>query len=172
MSLGENIKKYRRLKGLKQSELAELSGVSRVAIGNYERGDRTPNVDVIGRISVALDVPFNDLIGNSFPLENDDNKALAYIISKGNYLEIKKSEILSDISFIATRENPNLDNFNDILHWLSCDEQLEIIDFLITAFKVKFYEIYSGERKDSIEHDINEIKKDLKDGKLFYPNDY
>lgn len=167
MSLGENIKKYRKLKGLKQSELAELTGVSRVAIGNYERGDRTPNVDIIGRISIALDIPFNDLIKNSLLPENNDNKMLEYIYSNHDYLEIKKEEILSDISFIAAKENPSLDNFHNLLDWFSYDERLEIINFLITAFKVKFYEVYNEERKNSIEHAINQIENDFKDGKLF-----
>lgn len=42
MTIGEKIKELRINKGLKQSELAEKAGVSRVAIGNYERNARQP----------------------------------------------------------------------------------------------------------------------------------
>lgn len=61
MTIGENIKKYRNLRGLKQSELAQMSGISRVAIGNYERGDRTPNVNILLKIANALDVSLYEL---------------------------------------------------------------------------------------------------------------
>lgn len=63
MHIGENIKKYRLEKKLKQSELAEKSKVSRVAIGNYERGDRMPSAKILHSIATALNVTVNDLIG-------------------------------------------------------------------------------------------------------------
>lgn len=72
MSVGENIKKYRKLKGLKQSELAELANISRVAIGNYERNDRTPTVDILSNIANALNVDINLLIDNN-KIKQTDN---------------------------------------------------------------------------------------------------
>lgn len=62
MSTGERIKALRLSKKLKQSELANKCGISRVAIGNYERGDRTPNVDILSKIAKALDVYIIDLL--------------------------------------------------------------------------------------------------------------
>lgn len=73
MNIGDNIKKYRKEKGLKQSELAEKANVSRVAIGNYERGERTPNVDIIKKIAEALNIPTTTLLDPDLVPIVDDN---------------------------------------------------------------------------------------------------
>jgi len=62
LDVGEKIKKTRLLKNMKQADLAEKAEISRVAIGNYERNERTPTVDVIERIARALDVDPNYLM--------------------------------------------------------------------------------------------------------------
>lgn len=62
MNVGEKIKKTRLLKNMKQSDLAEKADISRVAIGNYERNERTPTVDVLEKIAIALDVDPNYLM--------------------------------------------------------------------------------------------------------------
>ncbi len=62
MNIGEKIKQIRISKNLKQSELAEKSGLSRVAIGNYERGDRNPHIETLNKIAIALNVDLNDLL--------------------------------------------------------------------------------------------------------------
>ena len=63
MTIGEKIKEIRLNRGLKQSDLAEKSGLSRVAIGNYERNDRTPGTEQVERIAHALGVSPVDLVG-------------------------------------------------------------------------------------------------------------
>lgn len=55
MSIGENIKTFRTAKGMTQEQLAEKAGISRVALGNYEREERTPNLDILEKLAVALD---------------------------------------------------------------------------------------------------------------------
>lgn len=170
MSIGDNIKKIRKSKGLKQSELAKLSNVSRVAIGNYERGDRTPNIDIIGRISSALKVSVSELIGD-FNFENEHDNLKKYIYSDNGYIPVKKLDLLSDIAFIASNQPNPSEPYTELLDWLTDDEKYEIIDFIITSFKVKFSEIYAGNRKDDIDHDINLIKKQIEDGLIFLPGD-
>jgi len=59
---GDKIRQLRTGKGLKQSELAAQAGISRVALGNYERGDRQPPIDVAARIAKALGVTVNALL--------------------------------------------------------------------------------------------------------------
>lgn len=170
MSVGENIKKYRKLKGLKQSELAELSSISRVSIGNYERGDRTPNIDTVGKIATALGIQVNDLIDNYYNLECDDDKLIMDSYARNGYLPVKESELLRDIAFIAENKSHTLYKYTSLLDWLTCDEQEEIMNFLITSFKVKFAEIYSGDRKESIDSDIKEIDCMLKNEAIFMPD--
>jgi len=61
MNLGENIKKIRIEKNLKQKDLAEKSHISSVSIGKYERGDRIPSAENLKKIADALVVPIEVL---------------------------------------------------------------------------------------------------------------
>lgn len=67
MTLGERIKELRLNQNPKmtQSKLAEKAGISRVAIGNYERGDRTPDAGTLQKIANALDVTVGDLFDDT-----------------------------------------------------------------------------------------------------------
>ena len=60
ISIGANIKKYRTEKGIKQSELAEKTGVSANYIGILERGDKAPSlamlVDIANTLGVTADM--------------------------------------------------------------------------------------------------------------------
>lgn len=61
MSIGENIKIYRKKRGLTQEQLAKLSGLSKNAIYNYENNKRTPSVDIANKIANALEVSLYSL---------------------------------------------------------------------------------------------------------------
>lgn len=63
MNIGEKIRAYRQQKKLTQAQLAKLSNISRIALGNYERGERTPTIDIFIRISKALNVSLDELLG-------------------------------------------------------------------------------------------------------------
>lgn len=56
MTIGENIRKYRKEKGLTQKELAERLGVSQAMITQYENGKRIPKIDTINNIAGALEM--------------------------------------------------------------------------------------------------------------------
>ena len=62
MSIGDNIKKYRNLKNITQSQLAELSFCSESSIRKYEKGIRIPGSEIITKIAAALDVPVSKLL--------------------------------------------------------------------------------------------------------------
>ena len=63
MKLGENIRKYRKAKGLTQAELAEMLGTAQYVITNYERGLRKPAADKLPEIANALGVHLDALYG-------------------------------------------------------------------------------------------------------------
>ncbi len=60
--LGKNIKKYRELKGLTQSELAEFVGLSREYIADIERGLKNVSLRKLYLIVDTLNVKCSDLI--------------------------------------------------------------------------------------------------------------
>ena len=61
--IGDKIREQRRLKGLSQSELAKVLGVSVRSLIRYESGERTPNTELAGALSRALDIPIGELYG-------------------------------------------------------------------------------------------------------------
>ncbi|MBE6673142.1 MAG: helix-turn-helix transcriptional regulator [Ruminococcaceae bacterium] len=62
MSVGENIKKYRKQKGMTQKELADAIGVSVQAISKWECG-ATPDITQILPLAAALGASANELLG-------------------------------------------------------------------------------------------------------------
>ena len=57
-----SIKDKRIAANMSQEELAQASGVSRVAIASYESGKRTPSISIAARIAKALGCKLDDLI--------------------------------------------------------------------------------------------------------------
>lgn len=95
MNIGENIKKYRKQKGLTQVELADMCGLSRNAICKYEKNEREPNFKIVELICSSLDISITNLIESN----------------KDNTNSIKNiNEVIENIEKIILREgyNPNL----------------------------------------------------------------
>lgn len=64
MSIGSNIKFYRKNQNLTQKELATIVEVTDATINRYEQGQREPNLQMINKIAEALNVCANDLIAD------------------------------------------------------------------------------------------------------------
>lgn len=54
--LGANVRRYRKLKGMTQEQLAHEVGMERSYISDLERGTRNPSVRALGRLAEALSV--------------------------------------------------------------------------------------------------------------------
>ena len=54
--LGENVRHYRKLKGMTQEQLAADAGLERSYVSDLERGTRNPSVLALGRLALALDL--------------------------------------------------------------------------------------------------------------------
>ena len=70
------MQELRQAKGLTQGELGDLIGVSRQAIGNYERGDRQLDPVMIGTLCDYFGVTADYLLGRSdvpTPMISDDD---------------------------------------------------------------------------------------------------
>lgn len=82
MSIGDNIKKYRKQKGLTQRELAEAIGVSVQAISKWECG-ATPDISQILPLAVALDASANELLGYADQMKEIDDGWYAILRDHG-----------------------------------------------------------------------------------------
>ncbi len=63
MTVGENIKRFRKEKGLTQKQLGELCNpsISAGTIRKYELSILNPKIETLQKISIALDVSITDL---------------------------------------------------------------------------------------------------------------
>ena len=61
--IGEKIRDLRIKRGYSQAQLAELMGMKRSAISNYEQGIREPDLDTVEAFADFFDVSVADLLG-------------------------------------------------------------------------------------------------------------
>ncbi|WP_110926130.1 helix-turn-helix domain-containing protein [Bacillus massiliglaciei] len=73
LQVGAVLKKLRKDKHLSLEELSKLSGVSKLTLGNIERGETNPTVGVLWKISKSLSIPLMSL----FSTENSVNVSRA-----------------------------------------------------------------------------------------------
>ena len=96
MSIGENIKRYRKEKGYTQRELADLIGVSVQAVSKWETNAGVPDISQIVPLASVLDISTDELFDYtpSVNSEEYENKKKHYhclsvfrdqIYSDGNY---------------------------------------------------------------------------------------
>ena len=60
----ENLRLLRQSMNYTQAELADLLGISRSTYANYEVGKRSPDIDMLVKLSQALKVSMDELFGN------------------------------------------------------------------------------------------------------------
>ena len=57
----KNLKYYRLRKRMSKKELAAKANVTAMAITNYEKGERRPNMEILKALAAALEVRVADL---------------------------------------------------------------------------------------------------------------
>jgi len=90
MCLGKNIYALRKKNGISQEQLAELIGVSRQTISNWELGETSPNSEQLIFLSKVLNVSIEKLIGNELNLLNEKITNTENLVKK----QIKLNKIL------------------------------------------------------------------------------
>ena len=98
MTVGENIKKIRKEKGLTQKELGKLCGMSEAQIGQYENGLRNPKMETLKKIANALDISYFELLDISETTkESNIQKITLNVEIKNIDEETKKAEKLIEL---------------------------------------------------------------------------
>ena len=62
MSMGEQIKTARQLRGFTQEELGERCGIDAANIRKYESGKQIPRIATLQKIAEALDLPVSSFL--------------------------------------------------------------------------------------------------------------
>lgn len=60
--IGNRIRRYRKISGLTQKQLAEEINVTKSRVSNWEQGINRPDADIIGSLCKALNVSPSDLL--------------------------------------------------------------------------------------------------------------
>lgn len=69
---GKRLQKYREKSGYSQEFLAEKIGCSTIFISYMERGEKSPSLNTLCKLSNVLDIPADVLLGNEFPYYNSE----------------------------------------------------------------------------------------------------
>lgn len=111
MQIGEIIKNKRTERGYTQKQLSDLSGVSRVAIGNYERGDRFPNIAILEKLARGLGITTNELIKSASPFideKNNSTKVFVNLNDLSTTIDYAHDDYKKDVSLIDAYEALNI----------------------------------------------------------------
>lgn len=73
MTLGQNIRYWRRIRGLSRNELAKKAATTHSYIGKLEMGQSSPTIEFLKRIAKALEVKPSEL---DWELEGDEIEKL------------------------------------------------------------------------------------------------
>lgn len=89
IEFGEKLRKARREKGLTQSQLADITGLSRRSIVHYERHAKMPPLEKVKKMARALRVSSDELLGMTTPTkeENQQEKASYRIMKRVRQIE-------------------------------------------------------------------------------------
>ena len=72
-SIGKNIRKFRHHRGLRQEDLAEITGLSTNYIGAVERGEKIPSletfIDILNALSVSADMVLSDVLQEGYQVK-------------------------------------------------------------------------------------------------------
>lgn len=106
--IGKHIKSFREGKGITQKELAVAIDAKSTTVSNWEKGISRPDVDMLAKICVALQVSADELLNVSI----DPNK-------------LTKQERQLVLSY---REKPELRHAVDVLLGISDDTATDVTD--------------------------------------------
>lgn len=104
--VGQNIKKYRKMRGLTQDKLAELVNYSPSFIANIESSThQTFSLGALWRIATALGVSLADICHDNNKLGSANMKSIDYICNKCLYNFTMPIEVIDVFEFIYAVSN-------------------------------------------------------------------
>ena len=116
-NFGSTLKELRLEKRLTGEELGKIFNVTKVAISNWERGQRTPDTDMLSRLAAYFEVSIDYLLGNT----NERN------------ITEEKSKLNSNVKTIAAHRLGNIEDLDDD----AIDKINEYIEFIRMQQKKK-----------------------------------
>lgn len=99
MNIGRNILYFRQQQGLTQQQLADVLGINKMAISNYEKGKRQPNIGTVKAICKALDISLMQFMAYS----EDVELSAGHFQNADLLTTVQKESIEAQIRYAAQR---------------------------------------------------------------------
>ena len=150
MSFSSNLKYFRKKRGLKQSELANLLHVSQQSIAKWENGKSEPNISTISDIAEKLNCSVNDLLSGKYMTDDLLVRPSFYEVlhTKGNSsdfeapyrIAVRETHDLSMANFIKVCNNMDEATLSRIHSILFSIRKLQDNQFLSASDKQQLFE--------------------------------
>lgn len=141
--LGENIQIIRKLRGMKQQELADRIGINMQSLSKIERGVNYPTFETLEKIISVLGVTPNELLSGDWENTSHMEQAIMGVVKREEHFNTELSHLKDDTRFETEAD------------WQEY-EKLKLIEY-ITNY------ISSEKRKDS---ELYELKRVIQSQKL------
>ena len=108
MSIGEQIRRYRREQDLTQAELADRVGINKQNISRYESGRVEPRKTTLRKLAEVFGISIDELMGTIAPANDDavpQDPKLLKLIGEVEKLPEKDKEALIRLITIVIREH-------------------------------------------------------------------
>lgn len=107
--VGKRIRHFRKSQGFTAEELAKKAGVSQSMISQIERGQVSPSLDTLWKMSHCLKVPI-------FSFFEEDEQELVSVLRKENQLEFRQMRPNITYHPLSPRNGKQINLFKLILH--------------------------------------------------------
>ncbi|XAZ26015.1 helix-turn-helix domain-containing protein (plasmid) [Sinorhizobium sp. B11] len=92
--IGENLARVRKARGLSQSSIAELLGITFQQVQKYEKGTNRVSASVLFELAQALSVPMDDFFHGAEPtIHNDLRRSLRAPSLSGDLSTVKSAAV-------------------------------------------------------------------------------
>lgn len=149
-SIGKKIKYLRKGSNLTQSDLAKAIDISRVSLGNYERGDRLPDLHTVEKMSHYFDISVGFFLDKVDMSELEEYRKAGFKFIEN--MDKKENEPLENQEFLLTyKENDEIfhsirghaDSFNSLfdLYNIGKSQRVRIDNngFVIYGYNFVYY---------------------------------
>ncbi|WP_427181287.1 helix-turn-helix domain-containing protein [Paenibacillus sp. TC-CSREp1] len=118
LQIGGALKKYRKEKNITLDDLSELTGVSKLTLGNIERGETNPTLGMIWKISKGISLPLLALFQSENPVSlyrageglrfsNDEKNWMIEPVFKSNDIEMCRAYLQPNSSYYPEGHHVN-----------------------------------------------------------------
>ena len=168
--IGENIKQYRLQNGWTQQELGAKIGISKNAIGNYEKGFRSPKKDTMFDLANAFNISIDDLfppvqknvLESTNPLPGASDLLTQQITDKVVQLTTHNKKIVLRTSeeLLESQKNEEETKINEVSEVINL-YQVEVVSETAAAYGFNYGFGYDDTDRETIEVDEQPPRYDI-----------